>query len=239
MGGTLIQHIPDSIKGALEHEQPNPRNEPGHSVSITPGTLLHRIVGGATMQVNSAHHQAVATPGPNAAVNAVAPDGVVEGVEDARYPLLPRPAVAPGIPDRSRRRQNLRRLHRCHHMTETEDAPERGERIAKWLARAGVASRRDAEKLLGEGRIRLNGAPVTHPATFISPGDIVQVNNKVVDAPDRPRLWRYHKPEGLVTTHRDPEGRPTVFERLPEQLSPGREHWPAGPQQRGPVAADQ
>jgi 23S rRNA pseudouridine2605 synthase len=103
-------------------------------------------------------------------------------------------------------------------MTETEDTPERGERIAKWLARAGVASRRDAEKLLGEGRIRLNGAPVTHPATFISPGDIVQVNNKVVDAPDRPRLWRYHKPEGLVTTHRDPEGRPTVFERLPEQL---------------------
>ncbi len=104
-------------------------------------------------------------------------------------------------------------------MTETGDAgPERGERIAKWLARAGVASRRDAEKLVSEGRIRLNGAPVTHPATFINPGDIVQVNNHVVDAPDRPRLWRYHKPEGLVTTHRDPEGRPTVFERLPEHL---------------------
>ncbi len=81
-----------------------------------------------------------------------------------------------------------------------------------------MASRRDAEKLLAEGRIRLNGAPVTHPATFINPGDIVQVNNRVVDAPDRARLWRYHKPEGLVTTHRDPEGRPTVFERLPEQL---------------------
>jgi 23S rRNA pseudouridine2605 synthase len=100
----------------------------------------------------------------------------------------------------------------------TEDAPERGERIAKWLSRAGVASRRDAEKLLGEGRVKLNGALVTHPATFIQPGDIVQVNGSVVDTPDRQRLWRYHKPDGLVTTHKDPEGRPTVFERLPTHM---------------------
>ncbi len=99
------------------------------------------------------------------------------------------------------------------------DVPEgRGERIAKWLSRAGVASRRDAEKLLGEGRVRLNGAPVTHPATFVQPGDIVQVNGVVADAPDRARLWRYHKPDGLMTTHRDPEGRPTVFEKLPPSL---------------------
>ena len=100
----------------------------------------------------------------------------------------------------------------------TEAVTERGERIAKWLARAGVASRRDAEKLLAEGRIRLNGAPVTHPATFVNPDDVVQVNGRVVDSPERAKLWRYHKPEGLVTTHRDPEGRPTVFERLPEHL---------------------
>ena len=100
----------------------------------------------------------------------------------------------------------------------TEAATERGERIAKWLARAGVASRRDAEKLLAEGRIKLNGAPVTHPATFVNPDDVVQVNGRVVDSPERAKLWRYHKPEGLVTTHRDPEGRPTVFERLPEHL---------------------
>ncbi len=85
LGGTLIQHIPDSVADALEHEQPNPRDEPGHAVAVMPGTLLHRIVGSATMQVNSAHHQAVATPGPDATVNAVAPDGVVEGVEDGRY----------------------------------------------------------------------------------------------------------------------------------------------------------
>jgi 23S rRNA pseudouridine2605 synthase len=100
----------------------------------------------------------------------------------------------------------------------SDEPTERGERIAKWLARAGVASRRDAEKLIEEGKIRLNGAPVIHPATFVSDGDIVQVGNKVVDSPDRAKLWRYHKPEGLVTTHKDPEGRPTVFERLPEHL---------------------
>jgi 23S rRNA pseudouridine2605 synthase len=99
-------------------------------------------------------------------------------------------------------------------------APEArtGERIAKWLARAGIASRRDAEKLVAEGRIKLNNAPVIHPATFVSPGDIVQVNGRVVENPDRTRLWRYHKPDGLMTTHRDPQGRPTVFERLPPTL---------------------
>jgi len=85
LGGSLIQHIPDSIAGALEHEQPNPRHEPGHPVTVTAGTMLHRIVGATTMNVNSAHHQAVRAPGPYAAVNAVAPDGVIEGVEDSRY----------------------------------------------------------------------------------------------------------------------------------------------------------
>ena len=84
LGGTLIQHIPDSVPGALEHEQPNPRDQPGHEVSITPGTVLARIVGTARMAVNSAHHQAVASAGPHAAINATAPDGVVEGVEDSR-----------------------------------------------------------------------------------------------------------------------------------------------------------
>ena len=85
LGGTLVQHIPDSIPNALEHEQPNPRHEPGHTVSVVPGTLLHRIVKADTMQVNTAHHQAVRDAGPRAVVNATAPDGVVEGVEDPRY----------------------------------------------------------------------------------------------------------------------------------------------------------
>lgn len=85
LGGTLIQHIPDAIAGALEHEQPNPRHQPGHPIAVVPGTLLHRIVGSDRMAVNSAHHQAVREPGPHAVINATAPDRVIEGVEDARY----------------------------------------------------------------------------------------------------------------------------------------------------------
>jgi putative glutamine amidotransferase len=85
LGGTLIQHIPDSRADALAHEQPNPRHEPGHTVAIHPGTMLAQIVGAAAMQVNSSHHQAVRDPGPDAAVNAVAPDGVIEGIECANH----------------------------------------------------------------------------------------------------------------------------------------------------------
>ncbi len=81
LGGTLIQHIPDGVAGALPHEQPNPRHQPGHAVRIEPGTLLARIVGQAEMRVNSSHHQAVRDPG-RARVNARAPDGVIEGIED-------------------------------------------------------------------------------------------------------------------------------------------------------------
>jgi 23S rRNA pseudouridine2605 synthase len=97
------------------------------------------------------------------------------------------------------------------------DVP-RGDRIAKYLARAGVASRRDAERMLTEGKVRLNNVTVTHPATFVSLGDLVTIDGKLVEEPDRTRLWRYHKPDGLVTTHRDPEGRPTVFDKLRQQL---------------------
>ncbi len=111
-----------------------------------------------------------------------------------------------------------------------EPPAPRGERIAKWLARAGVASRRDAEKLLAEGKVRLN-AVVSHPATFVGEGDLVTVAGKLVDQPERTRLFRYHKPDGLMTTHRDPQGRPTVFEalakipgprQLPRLISVGR-----------------
>ena len=82
LGGSLIQHIPDAVPDALEHEQPNPRHLPGHNVRILPGTRLAAIVGTTEMAVNSAHHQAVAAPGPRAVANALAPDGVIEGVED-------------------------------------------------------------------------------------------------------------------------------------------------------------
>ncbi len=81
LGGTLIQHIPDEVAGCLAHEQPNPRTEPGHDVTVAAGTLLHRIVGASRIAVNSAHHQAVKDVAPGAVVDAVAPDGVVEGIE--------------------------------------------------------------------------------------------------------------------------------------------------------------
>jgi putative glutamine amidotransferase len=87
LGGTLIQHIPDAIVNALQHEQPNPRTEPGHMVRIKPGTLLHAIVGAEEIPVNSAHHQAVAQVGPEVVINAVAPDGVIEGIEYTRHPF--------------------------------------------------------------------------------------------------------------------------------------------------------
>ena len=101
---------------------------------------------------------------------------------------------------------------------EADAAAPRGERIAKALARAGVASRRDIERMIEDGRIKLGGQIVTHPATFVQPGDIMLVDGKPVDSPERTRLWRYHKPDGLMTTHKDPEGRKTVFDTLPEGL---------------------
>ena len=82
LGGTLIQHIPDTIPNALAHEQPNPRNEAGHAVALTPGTLLYQTTERAEMQVNSAHHQAVEAAAPGLKINALAPDGVIEGIED-------------------------------------------------------------------------------------------------------------------------------------------------------------
>ena len=84
LGGTLIQHIPDAVPDALAHEQPNPRDEPGHAVRIRAGHAAAPHRRGGEMQVNSAHHQAVRRPGPRAVVNAVAPDGVIEGIEDPR-----------------------------------------------------------------------------------------------------------------------------------------------------------
>jgi putative glutamine amidotransferase len=86
LGGKLIQHIPDALPHTLAHEQPNPRHEPGHAVTLVPGTILHSIVGSDAMQVNSSHHQAVLDPGPRARVNALSSDGIIEGIED---PLAP------------------------------------------------------------------------------------------------------------------------------------------------------
>ncbi|MFQ5566421.1 MAG: pseudouridine synthase [Paracoccaceae bacterium] len=92
------------------------------------------------------------------------------------------------------------------------------ERIAKRLARAGVASRREAERMIAAGRVRVNGRVLTSPAFNVTAGDRILVDGKPLAAAEPPRLWRYHKPAGLVTTARDEKGRATVFDRLPPEL---------------------
>jgi 23S rRNA pseudouridine2605 synthase len=96
--------------------------------------------------------------------------------------------------------------------------PAAGERIAKVIARAGLCSRREAEAWIAAGRVAVDGAKVATPAVVIGGGAVVTVDGKPLPEPPRSRLWRYHKPVGLVTTHRDPQGRPTVFQRLPPEL---------------------
>ncbi len=86
------------------------------------------------------------------------------------------------------------------------------------LARAGVASRREVERLIAAGRVALNGVVLTTPAVKVDPGDILTVDGAVVGDAEPARLFRYHKPVGLMTSHNDPQGRPTVFEALPEGL---------------------
>lgn len=97
-------------------------------------------------------------------------------------------------------------------------APTEGERIAKVLARAGLCSRRDAEKWIADGRVSVNGKVLTSPALNVTARDRIAVDGQPIGEAAPARLWRYHKARGLVTTHRDPQGRPTVFERLPANL---------------------
>jgi 23S rRNA pseudouridine2605 synthase len=92
------------------------------------------------------------------------------------------------------------------------------ERIAKYLARAGVASRRDAERMIEAGRVTLNGMKLETPAITVTPNDVILVDGEPIPEIERTRLWLYHKPAGLVSTNRDPEGRPTVFDKLPKDM---------------------
>lgn len=99
-------------------------------------------------------------------------------------------------------------------------------RVAKAIARAGLCSRRDAERWIEAGRVAVNGKRLETPACVVGPGDTVTVDGKPLPQAEPVRLWRYHKPKGLMTTHRDPEGRQTVFEKLsadmPRVISIGR-----------------
>ncbi|MGQ0672712.1 MAG: pseudouridine synthase [Hyphomicrobium sp.] len=99
-----------------------------------------------------------------------------------------------------------------------EHSPSAPLRIAKAMARAGLCSRREAERWIADGRVMVNGKLLTTPAFEVGPEDAVLVDGRALPASEPTRLWRYHKPKGLVTTHADPQGRPTVFDSLPEDL---------------------
>jgi 23S rRNA pseudouridine2605 synthase len=98
------------------------------------------------------------------------------------------------------------------------ETPKKGDRIAKVIARAGIASRRDAEKIIEAGRVSVNGTLISSPALNVLPSDRIVVDGKELRAPEPARLWLYHKPLGLVTTTRDEQGRTTIFDELPPEL---------------------
>src|SRR6202035_4976619 len=103
-------------------------------------------------------------------------------------------------------------------MNGTNDQHKPGERVARGIARAGRASRREAEAWIAAGRVAVNGAVITSPACNVTAQDKVTVDGAPLPARERTRLFLYHKPRGLMTTHADPQGRPTIFQHLPENL---------------------
>jgi len=108
-------------------------------------------------------------------------------------------------------------------MTTPATSPEKGEkyegeRLAKRIARAGLCSRREAETWIEDGRVKVNGKKITSPALNVTEKDAIMVDGKLLQESETTRLWLYHKPSGLLTTHKDPQGRRTVFEALPKGM---------------------
>jgi len=100
----------------------------------------------------------------------------------------------------------------------SSDSPREGERIAKLLARAGIASRREVERMIADGRVKLNGEVLTTPATVLKSLKGVTVDDKPVKAAEPTRIFVFHKPSGLITAERDPAGRPTIYTALRNAL---------------------
>ena len=92
------------------------------------------------------------------------------------------------------------------------------ERVAKRIARSGYCSRRDAERLIASGRVAVDGEVLSSPAVTVTDANRITVDGEALPQPEQPRLFRYHKPAGVLTAARDPEGRPTIYDRLPENL---------------------
>jgi len=107
-------------------------------------------------------------------------------------------------------------------MTNVKESPKEkafeGERIAKRLARVGVASRREAERLIEAGRVAVDGKKITSPALNVTDANVITLDGKPVAQAEETRVWRYHKSAGNLTTNKDPQGRPTIFEKLPPEL---------------------
>ncbi|MDW3222725.1 MAG: pseudouridine synthase [Paracoccaceae bacterium] len=103
-------------------------------------------------------------------------------------------------------------------MSDPSPKTPQGDRIAKVLSRAGIASRREAERMIEAGRVRVNGTQITSPALNVTPKDAILVDGKPIAAPEPPRLWLFHKPIGLVSTDNDEKGRDTIYSALPDDL---------------------
>ena len=244
LGGTLIQHIPDEVPDALAHEQPNPRNEPGHTVRIVAGTLLHRITGADELAVNSAHHQAVKDAGPGPRHRRRAPRTASSkasrtraGASASACSGIRNSSISDG--DRRIFRAFIAAARRVSDVDATS-APAKGgaHRQGAGARRAVLAPRRRALDRRGPGLGRRRGADQPGASTSTAASDI-RVDGKPLPEPERARLWRYHKPAGLVTTHRDEKGRPTVFAASAQGPAAAHLGRPARSQFRGAAAADQ
>ena len=128
------------------------------------------------------------------------------------------PGTSPGMTETRRPDTRIRSAIRPQSCPTRANQKSPGERIAKVMARAGLASRREAEAWIAAGRVAVNGAVIASPALNVTPSDRIAVDGQPLPRRERTRLFLYHKPRGLVTTHSDPEGRPTIFRALPKNL---------------------